>query len=75
MSYIPTNSIYRIIKDNTEKRVSQEATEYLTEILEHYSKEVSKTAQEFTVASERKTILKIDIIHALKLTKIQVDEK
>ena len=63
---IPLHSIGRIITDETELRVSQEAKLALQTHLEDLTKEIAKKAILFSKHAKRKTILKEDLELAIE---------
>lgn len=69
MSELPLAPIARIIKGNTNLRVSEEATEVLREVLENKATEVAKLAMRFVNAAGRKTVKEEDIISAIETLK------
>lgn len=67
---IPKNSVKRLIKKAGAKRVSDEAVEKLTDILEAKGIEICKKAQELAKLAKRKTVLKKDIKEAIRMSKV-----
>ncbi len=56
----------RILKDQGDKRVSDEASIELTEVLERFAGDVSEEAIAIAEKNERKTVRKEDIQEALE---------
>lgn len=67
MPEISLASIRRIIKKAGADRISQEAVEYLREIAEKYIFNIAKTAVELAEHAKRKTLLKEDILRAIRI--------
>lgn len=63
---IAKNSIKRIVKKIGVKRIRDDATIKLAEIVENKGIEICKKAMELAKISKRKTVLKKDIREALK---------
>ena len=58
---IPRKTIYKMMKENTELKVSLYAVEALAEHLERLVSEVTKRAEKYALHAKRTTILDSDI--------------
>ena len=63
---LPLEPIKRIIKEQTEMRVSQEATVELQTAIETNAEKISQLAEKFADAGGRKTILGSDVVKAVE---------
>lgn len=57
---------YRLLKNETGRRVSQEAAEELIEALEDEGKELAREARRFAEHADRKTIQREDVRQAVR---------
>ena len=65
-----------LIKENTQKRVSEDSAEGLGEFLDEWSQEISEDAVEVAAEDDRKTVRAEDIRKALNRRKSRkVEEK
>jgi len=61
-----TNAGHKLLKNHTNKRVSEDAADNLVEILEENGLEIAEQAKEFAEAAGRKTVRKEDIRRAVR---------
>lgn len=69
MSSLPLAPIKKILKDETDMRVSGEATEILREGIVSYANRISELASKFAEAGGRQTILGDDVVKAIETLK------
>lgn len=56
----------QVIKNNTDKRVSEDAARELRNLVENYGRELSEKAQEVAETDGRQTVRDSDIVSALR---------
>ena len=65
-SYVRPGTVYELMKEVTGMRISEEGAKYLAEYLTEMCEEIAKKAKDIASHAKRKTIMKEDIVFAIK---------
>ena len=65
-AFIRPGTVYEIIKQSTNARISEDAVKYLADYLTEMCIEIGQKAAELASHSKRKTIKKEDIVFVIK---------
>lgn len=64
--FLSTSAMKRVIKSETDKRVSKDSADELREELREFAEEVSENAREIAEEKGRKTVREEDVREAIK---------